>query len=562
MGFVLVEGKNMVCFKPIHAYYPISTVEDFYTKEQKRHILFRLPKYDYAVDCVNGSMYFDYLTKERETVLGDMHFITKDKIFVPGLVPKYVDVRIPCGKCLGCHADRARNYSTRAIHEYYAHREKKGAFITLTFNEDMLHRRDVLDYRSIYRSEFNGFLKRLRSRVKDKYGIEFRVFASGEYGELHLRPHYHMLVYGFDFPDKIPFRYRVYNGKKIVYYRSPFLESVWKPAGDAPSFGYSYIGELNQSTCQYVCGYVADKLDEFGERDYRQLGIEKPFFYTPSKTGLGYDYFMQYYQEIFAKGYCHWHNKCKAPIPPYYKDLLKKTDENMYNDYKLDKLKFLIDNLFIENLDMSEQRLLVREEALKMKYDKVIRSYEELSNLHNIYYNYLSKRYKTALKSSIFNKFIFDLKINDARKEIITDANKYDLIFLDAFTPAKCPMLWSVDFFKLLFEHLDDDGRILTYSNSATIRNAFINAGFYIGKIYNNTSGKFMGTIATKNKSLIKNDLSEYDLGLLKTKAGVFYRDKNLNGLNDEILATHKREVETSDLESSSHYIKRMKKVK
>lgn len=182
--------------------------------------------------------------------------------------------------------------------------------------------------------------------------------------------------------------------------------------------------------------------------------------------------------------------------------------------------------------------------------------------LHNIYYNYLSKRYKTALKSPIFNKFIFDLKINDARKEIITDANKYDLIFLDAFTPAKCPMLWSVDFFKLLYEHLDDNGRILTYSNSATIRNAFINAGFYIGKIYNNTSGKFMGTIATKNKSLIKNDLSEYDLGLLKTKAGVFYRDENLNGLNDEILATHKREVEISDLESSSHYIKRMKKGK
>lgn len=182
--------------------------------------------------------------------------------------------------------------------------------------------------------------------------------------------------------------------------------------------------------------------------------------------------------------------------------------------------------------------------------------------LHNIYYNYLSKRYKTVLKSPIFNKFIFDLKINDARKEIITDANKYDLIFLDAFTPAKCPMLWSVDFFKLLYEHLDDNGRILTYSNSATIRNAFINAGFYIGKIYNNTSGKFMGTIATKNKSLIKNDLSEYDLGLLKTKAGVFYRDKNLNGLNDEILATHKREVEISDLESSSHYIKRMKKGK
>lgn len=176
--------------------------------------------------------------------------------------------------------------------------------------------------------------------------------------------------------------------------------------------------------------------------------------------------------------------------------------------------------------------------------------------LHNIYYNYLSKRYKTALKSPIFNKFIFDLKINDARKEIITDANKYDLIFLDAFTPAKCPMLWSVDFFKLLYEHLDDNGRILTYSNSATIRNAFINAGFYIGKIYNNTSGKFMGTIATKNKSLIKNDLSEYDLGLLKTKAGIFHRDENLNSLNEAINEARKIEVENSNRISSSHYKK------
>lgn len=179
--------------------------------------------------------------------------------------------------------------------------------------------------------------------------------------------------------------------------------------------------------------------------------------------------------------------------------------------------------------------------------------------LHNIYYRYLSSRYKNAFKSPVLNNFIFDLKIEDARKELLHDNNKYDYIFLDAFTPAKCPALWSVDFFRLLYEHLNDNGMILTYSNSASIRNAFLHAGFFIGKTYNNSLNKFMGTVAVKNKSLIKHELSEYDLGLLKTKAGIFYRDENLTALNEAIINSHKIEVEKSNLISSSRYIKSYK---
>lgn len=176
--------------------------------------------------------------------------------------------------------------------------------------------------------------------------------------------------------------------------------------------------------------------------------------------------------------------------------------------------------------------------------------------LHNIYYRYISNRYKMASKRLINNDFIFDLKIKDARQELLLDKNMYNFVFLDAFTPAKCPALWSLEFFKLLFEHLEPDGMILTYSNSAAVRNAFIHAGFFVGKIFNSSLNKFTGTVAVKNKSLIKNELSEYDLGLLKTRAGILYRDENLTGLNDEILEAHKKEVENSDLMSSSKYIK------
>ncbi len=180
--------------------------------------------------------------------------------------------------------------------------------------------------------------------------------------------------------------------------------------------------------------------------------------------------------------------------------------------------------------------------------------------LHNIYYRYISNRYKIALNALYLNDFVFEPEVEDARTSLINDKNIYNLIFLDAFTPAKCPALWSLEFFKLLFEHLDKDGMILTYSNSAAVRNAMINAGFYVGKIYNPEIDKYTGTIAVKNKSLIKYELSEYDLGLINSRAGIFYRDENLSLANEAIIASHEIEVKNSDKISSSRFIKDFKK--
>ena len=179
--------------------------------------------------------------------------------------------------------------------------------------------------------------------------------------------------------------------------------------------------------------------------------------------------------------------------------------------------------------------------------------------LHNIYYKHISQRHKSDLKALKSLDIYFELKINDARLEIKSDASTYDFIFLDAFTPTKCPCLWTIDFFKLLYDHLSDDGMILTYSTSAAVRNAFINSGFYIGKIFNPIENKFSGTVATKNKSLIKYELSEFDLGLLKTKAGIFYRDENLTALNEAIIARRNLEVENSDLISTTQYMRNNK---
>jgi len=179
---------------------------------------------------------------------------------------------------------------------------------------------------------------------------------------------------------------------------------------------------------------------------------------------------------------------------------------------------------------------------------KTNHSMSKLAFLHNIYYRHITNCYKKSVKRYKLQDFNFDLKIGDARQVIKNDKNMYNLIFLDAFTPEKCPCLWSYEFFKLLYEHLESDGMILTYSTSAAVRGAMIEAGFEIG------GGDVRGTIAAKNKNLIKFPLSEFDLGLIKTRAGIFYHDENLTDPNEAISARRNNEIKNSDRLSSSKY--------
>lgn len=178
------------------------------------------------------------------------------------------------------------------------------------------------------------------------------------------------------------------------------------------------------------------------------------------------------------------------------------------------------------------------------------------TNLHNIYYQYLSKSYKYTQK--LLNNYAINLNFyaKDARIFVQDTYNKYNFIFLDAFTPAKCPALWSVQFFRELYYKLEEDGMILTYSSSAAVRNALLQNGFAVGKIYDSVSKKFVGTVATKNRYLIEHELSEKDLDLINSRAGICFYDENLNLSNQQILELRQKEVEQSNLISSSKVLK------
>lgn len=176
--------------------------------------------------------------------------------------------------------------------------------------------------------------------------------------------------------------------------------------------------------------------------------------------------------------------------------------------------------------------------------------------LHNIYYDHLSKRNKKMDFKAIESLITLNFWINDARKTILELNDQYDYIFLDAFTYTKAPQLWSMEFVAELYNKLAPDGVLMTYSNSVQVRNTLLENNFYVGKIYNEKSKKFIGTIASKNKNKIKYPLNNYELGLCLTKAGIPYHDPNLSFDSKDILELREYEYRHSTLMSSSKYIK------
>lgn len=124
------------------------------------------------------------------------------------------------------------------MHEAQLHDEN--CFLTLTYDREHLPKDG-----SLRLDDFQRFMKRLRKR----FG-RVRFFHCGEYGEKTRRPHYHALLFGFDFSDKVLFR--VVNNNNL--YISSSLQSLWP-------FGHSSIGDVTFESAAYVARYCLKKIN-------------------------------------------------------------------------------------------------------------------------------------------------------------------------------------------------------------------------------------------------------------------------------------------------------------
>lgn len=150
------------------------------------------------------------------------------------------------------------------------------------------------------------------------------------------------------------------------------------------------------------------------------------------------------------------------------------------------------------------------------------------------------------------------LLIGDARSEIskVIDLDwKADAIFLDPFSPPKCPQLWTVEFINLVASCLKSDGRLATYSCAASVRNALQLAGLYFGS----TPGvgrRSPGTVAGFTPNALPT-ISPQEAEHLQTRAAIPYRDPTLKDPASVIIQRRIEEQNVSQLEPSSHWKKR-----
>lgn len=133
--------------------------------------------------------------------------------------------------------------------------------------------------------------------------------------------------------------------------------------------------------------------------------------------------------------------------------------------------------------------------------------------------------------------------IEDARQTVQKlDDDTYDAIFLDPFSQNMAPELFSLEFFKEFRRIIKDDGIIATYTSSAPVRAAFIEAGFYIGlgPIFGRKQG---GTLASPNPLMLDYSLPRNDeVRIALSDVGIPFRDPGLNNSSDTILENRTEE--------------------
>lgn len=195
--------------------------------------------------------------------------------------PGAKSISVPCGYCIGCVLESARQWAVRILHEAKTHEDN--SFITLTFDEANLPPDGSLSVKTAQK-----FLKRLRKRIAEvacecsttKCGRvscpsrKIRFFLAGEYGEKLGRPHYHAIVFGWSFPDKVYFK----GTGELSLFTSPLLSQSW-------GFGFASVGQVSFDSALYVANYATKKIRTNREEDARRLNGRAPEFRIMSRGG-------------------------------------------------------------------------------------------------------------------------------------------------------------------------------------------------------------------------------------------------------------------------------------
>lgn len=171
-----------------------------------------------------------------------------------------------CGQCLGCRINRSRLWAHRIELESFLHNES--CFLTLTYDDKNLPVGGSLEP-----SHPQEWLKRLRQRIAPG---KVRYYLAGEYGSVLERPHYHVVLFGFQSCAFGRSRYRL--GIRNCCSSCDLVRDTWGK-------GFVELGELNSKTAQYVCKYVT-KVNTIDQEAFLN-GRHKEFSRMSLRPGIG-----------------------------------------------------------------------------------------------------------------------------------------------------------------------------------------------------------------------------------------------------------------------------------
>ncbi|QXP08485.1 MAG: replication initiator protein [Arizlama microvirus] len=216
-------------------------------------------------------------------------------------------IEVPCGYCIGCKLDKARSWAVRCMHEASLHEEN--CFLTLTYASAPIV--------GLYPKDITDFFKRLRKHV----GKKIRYFQCGEYGERFVRPHHHIVLFGWR-----PADLKLFRDGDYPLYTSAELSRLW-------GHGFVTVGDVTSDSIAYTARYTLKKIGGHGS-DQNIYGLKCPEYVTMSRRpGIGADWIKKYMPEYSRRGEV-LHDGALVKAPRFYDDYFGEINPKKLLDIK------------------------------------------------------------------------------------------------------------------------------------------------------------------------------------------------------------------------------------
>lgn len=241
----------------------------------------------------------------------------------------YSTIQLPCGKCILCRQEHARQWAVRITNE--ASLWPLNSFVTLTYDDQHLPPDGNLRYKDL-----QDFWKRLRKKVG-----KLRYYSVGEYGDKTNRPHYHACIFGHAFEQDR----QILRSEPYLLWTSPTLLETW-------GNGHVSVGALNFQTAQYTASYVTKKLGykhryvQLDRESGELLDMVQPRAFisngggrqTGAQGAIGKQFIKKYVDNIYAHDRVIINGTEQKP-PKYYDKYLSTYDERRHKRIKEERQK-------------------------------------------------------------------------------------------------------------------------------------------------------------------------------------------------------------------------------